>query len=156
MYLNTLEKNEMYKSVSEIVGTDIEVVKKFIKENADNIVDCNYDENGIEESISTMNKNIRIDDKGHTIDAKNFGRIFSIGEGFAVTLTNVTLTNGNATVGVAIYNFGNLDLVYVNFVNNTAKYGGAIMNYAYGLVLDDSTFTNNTAKIDGVFFKYAD
>ena len=46
MYLNTLEKNEMYKSVSEIVGTDIEVVKKFIKENADNIVDCNYDENG--------------------------------------------------------------------------------------------------------------
>lgn len=27
MYLNTLEKNEMYKSVSEIVGTDIEVVK---------------------------------------------------------------------------------------------------------------------------------
>ena len=32
MYLNTLEKNEMYKSVSEIVGTDIEVVKKFIKE----------------------------------------------------------------------------------------------------------------------------
>lgn len=26
MYLNTLEKNEMYKSVSEIVGTDIEVV----------------------------------------------------------------------------------------------------------------------------------
>ena len=49
MYLNTLEKNEMYKSVSEIVGTDIEVVKKFIKENADNIVDCNYDENGIEQ-----------------------------------------------------------------------------------------------------------
>lgn len=39
----------MYKSVSEIVGTDIEVVKKFIKENADNIVDCNYDENGIEQ-----------------------------------------------------------------------------------------------------------
>lgn len=49
MYLNTLGKNEMYKSVSEIVGTDIEVVKKFIKENADNIVDCNYDENGIEQ-----------------------------------------------------------------------------------------------------------
>ena len=30
MYLNTLGKNEMYKSVSEIVGTDIEVVKKSI------------------------------------------------------------------------------------------------------------------------------
>ena len=103
-----------------------------------------------------INKNIRIDGKGHTIDAKNLGRIFSIGEGFAVTLTNATLTNGKADNGGAIYNFGNLDLVHVNFVNNTAKYGGAIMNYAYGLVLDDSTFTNNTAKIGGAIYNSAD
>ena len=103
-----------------------------------------------------INKDIVIDGKGHTIDAKNLGRIFEIDGGFAVTLTNVTLTNGNATVGGAIYNFGNLDLVYVNFVNNTAKYGGAIMNYAYGLVLDDSTFTNNTAKIGGAIYNSAD
>ena len=103
-----------------------------------------------------INKNIRIDGKGHTIDAKNLGRIFEIDGGFTVTLTNATLTNGNATVGGAIYNFGNLDLVYVNFVNNTAKYGGAIMNYAYGLVLDDSTFTNNTAKIGGAIYNSAD
>ena len=103
-----------------------------------------------------INKNIRIDGKGHTIDAKTLGRIFSIGEGFTVTLTNATLINGNSTVGGAIYNFGNLDLVHVNFVNNTAKYGGAIMNYAYGLVLDDSTFTNNTAKIGGAIYNSAD
>ncbi|MDD7244701.1 MAG: Ig-like domain repeat protein, partial [Methanobrevibacter smithii] len=67
-----------------------------------------------------------------------------------------TLTNGKADNGGAIYNFGNLDLVHVNFVNNTAKYGGAIMNYAYGLVLDDSTFTNNTAKIGGAIYNSAD
>ena len=103
-----------------------------------------------------INKNIRIDGKGHTIDAKNLGRIFKIDLGVAVTLTNVTLTNGNATVGGAIYNFDNLDLVYVNFVNNTAKYGGAIMNYGYGLVLDDSTFTNNTAKIGGAIYNSDD
>ena len=103
-----------------------------------------------------INKDIVIDGKGHTIDAKNLGRIFSIGEGFAVTLTNATLTNGKADNGGAIYNFGNLDLVHVNFVNNTAKYGGAIMNYAYGLVLDDSTFTNNTAKIGGAIYNSAD
>ena len=47
MYLNTLEKNEMYKSVSEIVGTNVETVKRFVKENADEIVDCHYDEHGI-------------------------------------------------------------------------------------------------------------
>ena len=46
--------------------------------------------------------------------------------------------------------------MHVNFVNNTAKYGGAIMNYAYGLVLDDSTFTNNTAKIGGAIYNSAD
>ena len=103
-----------------------------------------------------INKNIRIDGKGHTIDAKNLGRIFKINLGVAVTLTNVTLTNGNATVGGAIYNFDNLDLVHVNFVNNTAKYGGAIMNYGYGLVLDDSTFTNNTAKIGGAIYNSDD
>ena len=103
-----------------------------------------------------INKNIRIDGKGHTIDAKNLGRIFEIDGGFAVTLTNVTLINGKADNGGAIYNFGNLDLVHVNFVNNTAKYGGAIMNYAYGLVLDDSTFTNNTAKIGGAIYNSAD
>ena len=103
-----------------------------------------------------INKNIRIDGKGHTIDAKNLGRIFKINNWCDVTLTNVTLTNGNSTVGGAIYNFGNLDLVYVNFVNNTAKYGGAIMNYAYGLVLDDSTFTNNTAKIGGAIYNSED
>ena len=103
-----------------------------------------------------INKNIRIDGKGHTIDAKNLGRIFEIDGGFAVTLTNVTLTNGKADKGGAIYNFGNLDLVHVNFVNNTAKYGGAIMNYAYGLVLDDSTFTNNTAKIGGAIYNSED
>ena len=103
-----------------------------------------------------INKNIRIDGKGYTIDAKNLGRIFEIDGGFAVTLTNVTLTNGKADKGGAIYNFGNLDLVHVNFVNNTAKYGGAIMNYAYGLVLDDSTFTNNTAKIGGAIYNSAD
>ena len=103
-----------------------------------------------------INKNIRIDGKGHTIDAKNLGRIFKINNWCDVTLTNVTLTNGNATVGGAIYNFGNLNLVHVNFVNNTAKYGGAIMNYAYGLVLDDSTFTNNTAKIGGAIYNSED
>ena len=103
-----------------------------------------------------INKDIVIDGKGHTIDAKNLGRIFKINNWCDVTLTNVTLTNGNATVGGAIYNFGNLDLVYVNFVNNTAKYGGAIMNYAYGLVLDDSTFTNNTAKIGGAIYNSED
>ncbi len=46
-----------------------------------------------------INKNIRIDGNGHTIDARDLGRIFSIGEGFTVTLTNATLINGKADKG---------------------------------------------------------
>lgn len=49
MYLNTLGKNEMYNSIAEILETDIEVVKGFVTENADKIVDCHYDEHGIEQ-----------------------------------------------------------------------------------------------------------
>lgn len=49
MYLNTLGKNEMYVSVAEIVGADIEDVKRFVTDNAENIVDCHYNEYDIEQ-----------------------------------------------------------------------------------------------------------
>lgn len=39
----------MYISVAEILGTDIEFVKNYVIENADEIVDCHYDECGIEQ-----------------------------------------------------------------------------------------------------------
>ena len=38
MYLNTLGKNEMYASVAEMVGADVEDVKRFVIENAADIV----------------------------------------------------------------------------------------------------------------------
>lgn len=49
MYLNTLGKNEMYASVAEIVGADVEDIKRFVIENAADIVDCHYDEYSIEQ-----------------------------------------------------------------------------------------------------------
>ena len=48
MFLNTLGKNEMYHSVAEIMGTDIEHIKEYVKENADDIVGCGYNEYCIE------------------------------------------------------------------------------------------------------------
>ena len=90
-----------------------------------------------------INKNIRIDGKGHTIDAKNLGRIFSIGEGFTVTLTNATLINGKATEGGAIYNDGSLTLSDVKLSDNAAdSYGGAVFNNGE-LVVSDSVFDAN-------------
>ena len=90
-----------------------------------------------------INKNIAIDGKGHTIDAKNLGRIFSIGEGFTVTLTNATLINGKADKGGAIYNNGSLTLSDVKLSDNTAdSYGGAVFNNGH-LVVSDSVFDSN-------------
>ena len=90
-----------------------------------------------------INKNIRIDGKGHTIDAKNLGRIFSIGEGFTVTLTNATLINGKATEGGAIYNDGSLTLSDVKLSDNAAdSYGGAVFNNGH-LVVGNSVFDAN-------------
>ena len=91
----------------------------------------------------TINKDITIDGKGHTIDAKNLGRIFSIGEGFTVTLTNATLINGKATEGGAIYNYGSLTLSDVKLSDNAAdSYGGAVFNNGE-LVVSDSVFDSN-------------
>ena len=91
----------------------------------------------------TINKDITIDGKGHTIDAKNLGRIFNIGEGFTVTLTNATLINGRATEGGAIYNDGSLTLSDVKLSDNAAdSYGGAVFNNGE-LVVSDSVFDSN-------------
>ena len=91
----------------------------------------------------TINKDITIDGKGHTIDAKNLGRIFSIGEGFTVTLTNATLINGKTTEGGAIYNDGSLTLSDVKLSDNAAdSYGGAVFNNGE-LVVSDSVFDSN-------------
>ena len=90
-----------------------------------------------------INKNIRIDGKGHTIDARDLGRIFSIGEGFTVTLTNATLINGRAVEGGAIYNDGSLTLSDVKLSDNAAdSYGGAVFNNGH-LVVSDSVFDSN-------------
>ena len=90
-----------------------------------------------------INKNIVIDGKGHTIDAKNLGRIFNIGKGFTVTLTNATLINGKADKGGAIYNDGSLTLSDVKLSDNAAdSYGGAVFNNG-NLVVSDSVFDSN-------------
>ena len=65
----------------------------------------------------------------------------------------MTLTNGNAVKGGAIYNSGTLNLIETTFSNNTAtstgrSFGGAIYNIGT-LNLTDSKFTSNTAGTTG-------
>jgi len=48
MYLNTLGKNEMYLSVAEILGTDIDRVRTYILKSMSDIINWNFDELSID------------------------------------------------------------------------------------------------------------
>ena len=91
----------------------------------------------------TINKDITIDVKGHTIDARELGRIFNIANGATLTLNNAVIINGRADKGGAIYNDGTLNINNVTFKDNAAdNWGGAI--YDNGVVtVVDSTFDGN-------------
>ncbi|WP_299521797.1 S-layer family protein [uncultured Methanobrevibacter sp.] len=90
-----------------------------------------------------VNKNLVIDGRGHTVDARNLGRIFSVGAGYTVTLTNITLINGKADKGGAVYNDGKLTISNANLNSNTAdKFGGAVFNNG-DLIVKDSVFDAN-------------
>ncbi|WP_273475760.1 beta strand repeat-containing protein [Methanobrevibacter woesei] len=91
----------------------------------------------------TINKDITINAKGHTIDANELGRIFNIANSATLTLNNAVLINGRADKGGAIYNDGTLNINNVTFKDNAAdNWGGAI--YDNGVVtVVDSTFNGN-------------
>ena len=59
--------------------------------------------------------------KDTTIDAFDRGRIFTVEPGATVMLRNLTLQNGVAESGGAIYNKGKLTLVEVDVYNNSAQ-----------------------------------
>ena len=124
--------------------------------------DYAYDEGFSAEGIC-IDKNITIDGRGHTIDAKKQSRIFTVtAEG--VYLKNITFINakfsdasGEASMGSAVcWNADNGYLFYCSFVNNTATvpyndkgYGGAVYwNGSNGFV-SNCSFSHNDARNDG-------
>jgi polymorphic membrane protein len=109
----------------------------------------------------TINKNLTIigeDPKTTIIDAQRNGKIFNIAAGNTVTLINITIINGYSnSEGGAIYNSGTLILKDSIFANNTATFGGAIINYGDNFIVINSTFTNNTAiDASGGIFNFGD
>nr|WP_255590928.1 Ig-like domain-containing protein [Methanobacterium spitsbergense] len=82
--------------------------------------------------------------------------IFHINPGIYVTINNLTLTNGTATNGGAIYNSGgvNVNVNNITFTDNTAVngYGGAIYYDGNILTVTDCTFTSNRAGFGGCIY----
>lgn len=88
-----------------------------------------------------------------TIDANGISRIFVVEPGVTASISGLTLADGHATQGGAIYNLGNVIVNNSLFVNDTASYdtanagaGGAIYNASgTSLVVTNSTFAHDSA-----------
>ena len=97
------------------------------------------------ESTLSITKDVTLIGNNQKIDGNNLGGIFNVNSGCTLTLMGVTLINGNAENGGAIYNNGGtLTIVNSNFLNNTAtKSGGAIYNDGGSITVTGSTFDGN-------------
>ena len=132
----------------------------------DYVYDSRYDDYYVGTSGISINKNIVIDGKGHTIDAKGFSRIFQLTGNHEVTLKNIVFINGFAGdnyYGGAIYSGRNqhvtLTVDNCTFRNNSANLnrdssrGGAIyLRTSRGLIINNSRFENNSAYYGGAIY----
>ena len=100
-----------------------------------------------------IDKDLIINGNNTVIDGINVARIFNITNS-NLTLNDLTLQNGYASVGGAIYSSNNVNLTCnnVNFTgNNASKYGGAIyaVNDVFINATGDVIFKDNTVCYSG-------
>ena len=105
-------------------------------------------------AIRIEKDNFVLDGANHTINANGQSGIFVIA-GANVTLKNLILINGNATLsGGAIESCGNLTIINCEFENNTAVYSGGAIASKGILSVTNSTFTKNSAGFGGAISAY--
>lgn len=101
----------------------------------------------------TISKSITITGQSRTgtiIDGSKSSHIFSILNGYNVTIKDLTLQNARSVSGGAIASQGNLTLNDCTFINNSAtQYGGAVGYTSGYLTVNNSNFYNNTATVNG-------
>lgn len=139
-------------------------------------LDKDYVFEGNLNSKFTINKEITIDGRGHTVDANYSNGIFSISAdnvviknvifknvysttsgGGAIAwngkygkLTNCTFINNHATAGGAVYwNSYQAEMSDCNFINNSATNGGAFYLAYYSVVMSNCKFIDNSATNNG-------
>jgi parallel beta helix pectate lyase-like protein len=88
-----------------------------------------------------------------TISGNNLVGVMQVNSGATVTLSGVTVANGNATQGAGIQISGTLTISSTTFRANAAGTGGAIYNDGGTAALVNSTFYSNTAAGDGGVIK---
>ena len=171
--LTTINDNEIGESISfdEMNPQDSSInsgntftdIQEGINSNEDGLIELNnnftYDE-GIDGDFSngiTVNKNLTIDGKGHTIDANSNGnnvRIFNI-RNSEVVIKNTIFKNAYVEENGAAILITNSKVTIQNctFLNNYAKnYGGAIRFYGPNGNVINCTFENNNATHGGAIY----
>lgn len=113
----------------------------------------------------TIGKNMVINGNGHTIDAKSKARLFRVGTGYSITLSNVNIINGyiSGQSGGVILSSGTLKLTNCNFTNcnvvGSKCDGGAIAGSGAGTIINcnfdkcSATGYGGAASSNGLKFK---
>lgn len=86
---------------------------------------------------------------GTVINAGGNSQIFIVQPGVTLALEKLTLKNGTADMGGAIYSSGTLKISDTSFNSNNAVRGGAIYNYAGNLTVTGGKFTKNGVTYNG-------
>ena len=102
-----------------------------------------------------IDKSLTINGNGATLDGGGTVRVIR-NSGAAVTINNVTVTNGSAFNGGGIYSVGTLIINNSSISGNSAdSNGGGIFNYG-DLIINNSTNSNNTANNGGGIYNFFD
>ncbi|TET54930.1 MAG: hypothetical protein E3J64_01095, partial [Anaerolineales bacterium] len=100
------------------------------------------------DSLPTVSDDLSISGPGASvlsISGDNAYQVLDIGSGTAVTISGVTIRDGNAAFGGGIYSLGTLLLVDTEIVSNAADYGGGVYVDEGSVVLSGGQILGNTA-----------
>ncbi|MCY3979195.1 MAG: hypothetical protein OXG23_13935 [Chloroflexi bacterium] len=106
----------------------------------------------LEAKLPPITSDITLEGNGYTISGENAFGIFEV-DGGSLTISDVTLTEGNASRGgaISLKNGGVANVADVTFRENSAFFGGAIATESAGdrLTVRSSNFEGNFAETSG-------
>ena len=107
----------------------------------------------LSQALPSISSGITIDGAGYSISGDDAHRIFYVVYPGELTLENITLKDGLADSGGAIYNTGTLTIRRSTLRDNVATLWGGALTNAYGfLTVESSSFTGNSALTGGAIF----
>ena len=83
-----------------------------------------------------------------TVSGNNTTEVFNIVIDTVVSMSGLSIIDGNGTFGGGLFNQGMLTIINSTFTDNSALYGGAIYTRNGSLTLNGDTFSSNSASAE--------